>query len=457
MPEGTSQQVGTRVEAFMVTDVGLVREHNEDSAYVDPEGQFFIVADGMGGHAAGEVASAIAVETVRDTLEDGRVVLQKFLRKPTEATRREVVGLLQRAVLSAHQLVYQRGMREADKEGMGTTLDVLVVAGGEAFVAHVGDSRTYLIRDGRCNQLTTDHTYAQARVIQGEMTVEEAQVSEYRFVLINAIGVSPDVGVEINHLQLRGEDRLLLCSDGLHDYFLEDEEIATVLSDVAVESSLRTMVEVAKERGGSDNITGVVVHVLDVPDGVPSAVEADSTQPVQAVGQGAAAGGPAPLEFTWNEDEHTETVPPDEADPPAIRVGSANRATQPMRIGQLIDASIRRELEQADTIPPVGAAPLSPDLVAAIATARSLARPAAIDEPETEPRRPPVEGGGGATDSKKRKKRGKKKRKDGEAAAAVDTSADETKELTPVAPASAGSAITGEEPTMEAVVSRDDD
>ncbi|MCA9679775.1 MAG: serine/threonine-protein phosphatase, partial [Myxococcales bacterium] len=290
----------------MLTDVGVVRDHNEDSAHVDASSQFFIVADGMGGHAAGEVASAMAVETVKTTLEASRTRIHGFARRPTEEGRRDLVQLLQNAVLAAHQAVFQRGAREADKQGMGTTLDVVVVAGSEAFVAHVGDSRTYLIRDGRASQITTDHTVAEVLVIEGKLTIEEAQVSPLRTILVNAIGVSADVGVEMAHLQLRAGDRLLLCSDGLHDYFVAETEIAEKLATGDMVAQLGEMIELAKERGGHDNITGVVIDVLDLSggsDGVPAAVEHDETLPVDAK---AATG--------WSDEENTENLSVKEID-----------------------------------------------------------------------------------------------------------------------------------------------
>jgi serine/threonine protein phosphatase PrpC len=191
-----------KLEAVMLTDVGVVRDHNEDSVYVDPASRFFVVADGMGGHAAGEVASAMAVETVTKTLDAAVSLIDAFVMRPTDNARKALVQLLQSSVLAAHQAVYQRGSKEADKAGMGTTLDVVLVAGREAFVAHVGDSRTYLIRDGKAAQLTTDHTVAEVLVIEGKLTIEEALVSPYRTVLVNAIGVAADVGVEMAHLQL---------------------------------------------------------------------------------------------------------------------------------------------------------------------------------------------------------------------------------------------------------------
>src|SRR3990172_2513129 len=150
----------TKVHADVRTDIEMVRDHNEDNAWVDPAGTFFVVADGMGGHAAGEVASAMAVEEVKRALEAARPQIEAFAHAPGDEGRQALVQVLEDAVRRAHQAVYERGGRESDKRGMGTTLDVLLVADGEAFVAHVGDSRTYLLRNGAAAQVTTDHTVA---------------------------------------------------------------------------------------------------------------------------------------------------------------------------------------------------------------------------------------------------------------------------------------------------------
>jgi serine/threonine protein phosphatase PrpC len=296
-PQPTDDASRVTLEAWLVTDVGVVRDHNEDSAHMEPGSGFFIVADGMGGHAAGEVASAMAVETVKKTLEEAHAEIQAFKKAPTDAGRRQLVQLLQQAVLQAHQAVYQRGQTESDKQGMGTTLDVVLVAGAEAFVAHVGDSRTYLVRDGRSSQITTDHTVAEVLVIEGKLTIEEAQVSPLRTILVNAIGVSADVGVEMAHVTLKRNDRLLLCSDGLHDYFPVDDEIAQRLSADKPGEALAEMVELAKTRGGHDNITGVAVHVVEVVEAVPAQFGEDSTQPVD-VGNPFSADEPTQTAFT---------------------------------------------------------------------------------------------------------------------------------------------------------------
>ena len=368
MSAKTDEAPRVKLEAVMVTDVGVVRDHNEDCAHVDPEGAFFIVADGMGGHAAGEVASAMAVDTVRKALDEARAQIKAFAARATEQGRRDLVGLLQSSVLSAHQAVFQRGSKETDKQGMGTTLDVVLVAGSEAFIAHVGDSRTYLVRDGRASQITTDHTVAEVLVIEGKLSIEEAQVSPLRTILVNAIGVSADVGVEMAHLQLKRDDRLLVCSDGLHDYFLAEEEIAERLvppQDAALEPALKDMVEIAKERGGHDNITGIAVRIVDLPDAVPAAIEPDETQPVEVPLDGA----PPKKKDDFTDEERTETTKSAEdldletapTMPPTIRPQTAaQKATQPLRVvkdpaekkDDKKDEKKDDKAARADTVPP---------------------------------------------------------------------------------------------------------
>ena len=331
------------LEAWLVTDVGVVRDHNEDCAFMEPSKGFFIVADGMGGHAAGEVASAMAVDTVRKTLEAARTEIDAFKKAPSDAGRRGLVQLLQNAVLQAHQAVYQRGQNEQDKAGMGTTLDVVLIAGPEAFVAHVGDSRTYLIREGRSSQITTDHTVAEVLVIEGKLTIEEAQVSPLRTILVNAIGVSADVGVEMAHVTLKRNDRLLLCSDGLHDYFPIEEEIAQKLSEDKPGDALQEMVDLAKTRGGHDNITGVAIHVTEVVETpIPQEMTNESTQPVDVTS----------LSNPF-ADEPTETalVQPPGLPPRMIgATGAGLKVTAPMRVVS--------DETHADTIPPTDKAAL---------------------------------------------------------------------------------------------------
>jgi serine/threonine protein phosphatase PrpC len=272
----------TVVVSFVKTDVGMVREHNEDSSLIDPDGNFFIVADGMGGHAAGEVASAMAVAEMTEAMQAARPRLLAFAENPNEEARKGVIELVEVAVKATHQAVFERGSREADKKGMGTTLEVLVIADAEAFLAHVGDSRTYLLRGGKMYQVTTDHTVAEILLLEGKLTPEEARFSPLRTVLVNAIGVSADVLVDLAHIELRQGDKLLLCSDGMHDYFPSERELGELLLEQGGQEGLDRLVKMAKDRGGHDNITGVLVEVTDgLPLEAPAEEEADKSVPTE--------------------------------------------------------------------------------------------------------------------------------------------------------------------------------
>ncbi len=291
----TTKQAPIVLRSVTLTDVGMVREHNEDSACIDKMQNFFIVADGMGGHAAGEVASAMAVEGVCAVLDDNEKQLQAYASDPAVDSRQEVAQILDEAVRDAHKSVFDKGSTDPEKQGMGTTLDVLLISGQQAFVAHVGDSRIYLMRGDEASQLTTDHTAAEVLVIKGELSAEEALISPYRNVLVNALGVSPDIIVEMAHLTLQKGDRFLLCSDGLHDYFPNPVELYDQVTTHEPEQALQNLIDTAKERGGHDNITGIIVEVLDAPEvkdwtlseteepsnGVPDAISNDDTAPVE--------------------------------------------------------------------------------------------------------------------------------------------------------------------------------
>ncbi|GAB4517656.1 MAG: hypothetical protein Tsb0020_36250 [Haliangiales bacterium] len=297
----------------METDVGVVREHNEDSAHVDSSRQFFIVADGMGGHAAGEVASNMAVEMVCETLAGSRSDIDSFAADPDEDGRKQLVTLLETAVRAAHRAVFERGSRESDKQGMGTTLEVVLVAGSEAFIAHVGDSRTYLIRDEQAAQITTDHTVAEVLVLEGKLSAEEAQMSPLRTILVNAIGVAPDVGIEMAHVQLRTGDQLLLSSDGLHDYFTDEQELARRLDDRVPEEALHELVELAKDRGGHDNITGIVVRISD-DSGDDDSSGAAGGVPDNIDDEPLSDGIPSPLPTLMEDAAGADTMPVDQND-----------------------------------------------------------------------------------------------------------------------------------------------
>ncbi|MBK9035430.1 MAG: serine/threonine-protein phosphatase [Myxococcales bacterium] len=250
--------------ACMRTDLGVVRVRNEDTAYVDELGRFVIVADGMGGHGAGDVASAMAVELLRASLEAEAPLLAAYTAAPSPEGRDLLAAQLGRAVERANTEVYDRSVRELDKHQMGSTLEVVVVCDAEAFIAHVGDSRTYLVRDGELKQLTHDHTVAEVMRRAGTIGEHTAITSPMRSVLSNAIGVTPTVEVELLRVDLRLGDRLLVCSDGLHEYFTRDE-LALHLAGGDADAALTRMIEHARAGGGHDNITGVVIDLRPRP------------------------------------------------------------------------------------------------------------------------------------------------------------------------------------------------
>jgi protein phosphatase len=254
----------TRLRFGSATDVGLVRTNNQDQLLVDPP--LFAVADGMGGHAAGEVAALTAIQALKDAFQhdrtsDGLVV----------ATR------------EANRSVWQRAQSQATMRGMGTTLVALALVndGGEEELAivNVGDSRVYLLRQGEFEQLTTDHSLVQALIDDGQLSQAEADIHPQRHVLTRALGIDPDVPVDVlDVLPVKG-DRFLLCSDGLTKE-VDDKKVASVLRRVEQPGeAARELVKEARSQGGSDNITVVVVDVVDDDDQAVAASEALAGDP----------------------------------------------------------------------------------------------------------------------------------------------------------------------------------
>jgi PPM family protein phosphatase len=238
----------TVLRSGSATDVGRVRKVNQDLPLETTN--LFAVADGMGGHVGGEVAARVAVDAL----------LQVFSREPTKAG-------LEDAFSKANQAVWQESQEHNELRGMGTTLTAAALVGGadghdRLALANVGDSRAYLFSDGRIVQVTADHSLAEERMRQGEMTEEEAAVHPQRHILTRALGIASDVETDMWELELRAGDRLILCSDGLSNE-LTNEELANILTTVPDPGeAAHHLVEVANEHGGSDNITVVVVDVL---------------------------------------------------------------------------------------------------------------------------------------------------------------------------------------------------
>ena len=249
-------------EAYGLTDVGRKRQHNEDAFAVDPDLGLFIVADGMGGHAAGEVASQRAVEVVREQLAAGRQVLEDLGQANNAEARAAAAALVETAIQRACAEVYRLAASDSTKRGMGTTFVCLVMAGTKGIVGHVGDSRVYLVRGGQAHRLTEDHTLIAAQVKAGTLTREQAQASQFRNVITRAVGIQESVQVDTLMVDLLPKDLFVLCSDGLHGY-LADDELAPLTHSAELESLPKKLVGLANDRGGKDNVTVVVVGISD--------------------------------------------------------------------------------------------------------------------------------------------------------------------------------------------------
>lgn len=227
------------------SDVGRVRKGNEDAMLVDAP--LFVVADGMGGHLAGDVASATAVETIKRSAEE---------QPPKEPSN------LESYVRAANKAIWEKALDDTQLQGMGTTCTLLFLDGATAHIAHVGDSRAYLLRDGEFSQLTEDHTLVERMVREGKIEREEAARHPQRSIITRALGVESDVEVDLSTFEVTEGDRVLLCSDGLSS-MVNDGEIEGILRSASgAPGAADELVNAALEAGGEDNVTVVVLDFL---------------------------------------------------------------------------------------------------------------------------------------------------------------------------------------------------
>lgn len=235
------------IQVCAETDTGLSRKNNEDHYLTDRENGLFIVADGMGGHAAGEIASQIAVDSV-----------QQFL---TSTHRNQPLQQLRTAFMKANQAVEHAANDNPAWHGMGTTLSVLLCHQNRGYLAHVGDSRIYLLRNSQFTQLTDDHSLVGEQIRQGLLTPKQAQLSTLGNILLQAIGITPELDICLKTFPLLEKDLFLLCSDGLSDMVTE-AEITTILKQNEPLASLcQQLINKALAAGGKDNVTVLMVQI----------------------------------------------------------------------------------------------------------------------------------------------------------------------------------------------------
>lgn len=240
------------------TDLGRVRENNEDKFdFFEPEdpdilaqkGLFYAVADGMGGHAAGQIASEMA--------------LKRVIKAYYEDSSPDVVGSLTRAVFDANKLIYDAAQMIVERSGMGTTLTAVVIRADTAYFVQVGDSRAYLIRGRDIRQITEDHSWIAEQVRRGVMTEEEARLSPFRNVITRSLGNLPVVEPDVFAEEIQPGDTIVLCSDGLSGS-LSETDIRDIVAGNTPSQAAMDLIDAANERGGNDNITAMIVVIKDI-------------------------------------------------------------------------------------------------------------------------------------------------------------------------------------------------
>jgi serine/threonine protein phosphatase PrpC len=247
-----------KIIAFGATDVGQKREHNEDFYLIIPSLGLHVVCDGMGGHAAGEVAAEMAARTVAALIEREREFLVTYDDSPEARDR--ALTIARSAVEDASRLIHDRAVSDAKRAGMGTTLIMLLVVGGKGIMAHVGDSRLYMLRESKLHHMSEDHNYA-AEMVKYGMPLEQALKSPFGNRLTRAVGVQSEVKVDTLLFDVLPGDLYLLCSDGLSGYFEGDQEpaLTQLLQHTDRRALPERLVAAANAKGGRDNITALVV------------------------------------------------------------------------------------------------------------------------------------------------------------------------------------------------------
>lgn len=222
------------------------RENNEDFFLVDLDSNLFIVADGMGGHNAGEIASSLAAAAVKDYIS-------------TEGSD-NIAATMENAFQAANGRVFAHASLESTQEGMGTTLTALRVVGSKAYIAHVGDSRAYLVRDMSIERITSDHSLVQEMVENGGLSEVEARTHPKRNILTRAVGTQSHAMVDVFEVSLHESDTILLCTDGLSGVLCDQEILDIIKSSKSVEQSSTRLVNLAAQKGGQDNITAIIIY-----------------------------------------------------------------------------------------------------------------------------------------------------------------------------------------------------
>jgi protein phosphatase len=250
------------LEITSATDPGMVRSHNEDSVAADPANGLVVLADGMGGYNAGEVASGMATTVIVTEMQQALARARPYELDP-KTNQPLASRLVREQVLKANTSIYQAAQSQPQYAGMGTTLVVGLFYDNRLLVAHLGDSRLYLLRDGKFSQVTRDHSLLQEQIDSGLITLEQAKHAQHKNLVTRALGIDPSVEPEIREYPTKPGDIYLLCSDGLND-MVEDEDIGMAVETLGANLPLaaQQLVQMANDNGGRDNVSVILVRVL---------------------------------------------------------------------------------------------------------------------------------------------------------------------------------------------------
>lgn len=251
------------VEVAGKTDVGCVRTNNEDNFGYDLSHGIFVVCDGMGGQAAGEVASKLGVDTLLSYFRNGQPSAETPQTMPAQDGLSSRGKALAGAIGLANQTIYQAGQQQAAQAGMGSTVVAALVDGNALSIANVGDSRIYLIRQDVIQQLTQDHSLVMEQVRRGIITREQAEHSEVQNIILKALGSEETVDPDVEDLVVVADDILLMNSDGLTKYVRDEEILKLVTAAPSLEQACDALIQAAKDRGGDDNITCLLVKIVE--------------------------------------------------------------------------------------------------------------------------------------------------------------------------------------------------
>ena len=250
------------IDAGARTDLGRVRKNNEDAVCIEPDLDLYVLSDGMGGQAHGEVASAIAIETIVEHCREARNDPDITLYGNTRPDLCGRSNRLMSAVRLANRKIFDAATRNPAQEGMGATIVAVWLDDRRMSLVHVGDSRAYLLRGGSLEQLTADHTLVAEHVRRGTMTLQEAETSQLQNILVRVLGTQEQVEADADEQMLLEGDTVLLCSDGL-THMVSDPEIASILSTIEpAQAAADRLIELANENGGQDNVTVIVIRAL---------------------------------------------------------------------------------------------------------------------------------------------------------------------------------------------------